>query len=318
MSHIRPAPGSASQTISCRLLFRYLPCAGRQGLTGDAMTLPLARSRSMDPAAGSPAPAQPLSRHSRGTPAGLLSDPSLSTTQGPSFTTSASRGQAGLSQSFPVDPHRAVPALDTAAIPADGSPSTPYPQSLQSLQPSAIEQPKPPARARRGSDMFAMFGPGKGLLEGHEQRPASEAPGLLHQGSTMQSSRSSMSVPSMPMQGSVDRPPLAAIPELMPGLNMSFDALPMGTSTTGTPRVSPYDPRASANKAASSKGMEGSLLTQATMRRASIAGRLHASVPLCVRVRVCVRACVCVCVCACVCVCVCVCVCGGGGGGEKR
>ena len=202
----------------------------------------LSRSTSMTQASGGPGPAQILPRHSSGIPmypGQSHTDPSEFSTQGHSPLMTLRSQAASLARSSTTDLQRPVSTSDAPASSPDAAPKQAYPQSLQSLSPSAIETAKIPSGARRGSDMFSLPSPG------HAHSLSLElAGGQMQSATTSNLGRPRVSAGAPPYHlPSPEKAPLGTIPEI-PG--SSAAGTPCGPSIASTPRTSVAFPAAQA------------------------------------------------------------------------
>ena len=197
----------------------------------------LSRSTSMVQAAAGAGPARALSRYSSGAsmhsgPAHM--DPPGSSTHGHIPPTSLHGQAASLIRSSMSDVHRPMPSSDPCATGLEGGAKQLYPQSLQSLSPSAIEPLRVPAGARRGSDALFALGPGR-----QPSMPQDTAAGInqaqgspVHPPSTLVRARVGSGIP--PILVIPEKAPLGTIPEI-PGLVVGT---PHEPSVATTPRNS--------------------------------------------------------------------------------
>lgn len=248
------------------------PCgAGPQKSADDTMVQLLSRSTSTVQAAAGAGPAQALSRHSSGAsmhsgPAHM--DPPGSSPHSHILSTPLHGQAASLARSSMIDLHRPVPSSDAPATGSEAIAKQPYPQSLQSLSPSAIEPLRIPAGARRGSDALFAMAPGR-----QHSMPPDTAAGVNQptQGSpayppnTLVRARGSSGIP--PTLVLPEKAPLGTISEI-PGLMVGT---PYGPSVATTPRISVASPAVQAAAAGLSPTATSQPQVNHAMRRGSTA-----------------------------------------------
>ncbi|KAK9842852.1 hypothetical protein WJX74_003435 [Apatococcus lobatus] len=244
--------------------------SGPQRTADDAMAQLLSISTSMVQTPGGPGPAR-LARHSSGIP--MASSPLQTGPSGifsPGHTPLMSLRSQAASIALPAatELQRPIPSSDASTSSPDAGPKQPYPQSLQSLSPSAIEPAKIPSGARRGSDMFSVGPPGRehslSLELGGAQMQVSPSYTLSNLGKP----RISSGTPFNPLPS--EKAALGTILEI-PGL--SFAGTPFGPSVAGTPRTSVVFPTPQAAVGMPSNA-PGQSAAYNSMRRASTAAGL--------------------------------------------